>query len=300
MKLTTINDLITLPADELLHFFRMAEGVLDMYEEFIRQDERDVHFIAGWHGAGARSAGIHASELSGDCLRAVCYSIQGETRNDGNLDPFWKKRFRVGHTYHALVQDDFRRMCEQSGGMLSCQSEVTISPDLQGIAEEFGISSSCDLALNFHEEPWGPIILRLGIEIKTESGPQFELLKGPKPMHLRQTNVYQRCLDVPLMWTMYHNKSNQNIVPSKHPYLFAFDFDLWEETVARMNTAHHHVRVLNKLPARVEGIGCEFCGYGHICQPEWLQKKQRRADGKKLREAQAKRLRKVGRGGIRI
>ena len=229
MGLVTIADLHNQPSDIVAKYTAWASDIGEMYEKFILEDDEDVAFVAGWHGAKGRSSGIHASEMSGKCRRPVWYSLTGVQRQDAKIDPFWKKRFRIGHMYHAMVQDDLRRMCEKSGGLMSFEREVKINPSLQAIAAQYDIQSSSDGIITFRDFPWGPAVMRIGLEIKTESPDQFKELKTVKEQHQRQTCVYMRCLDVPLLWTMYINKGNQNIVPSKPPYLFTFDFRLWGE-----------------------------------------------------------------------
>ena len=291
MPLVTINDLLTQPAEIVAKCQARAGDLLDIYEKFIEEDDEDVSFLAGWHGASNRSSGnIHASELSGKCKRPSWYSLMGDRREDSKLDPFWKKRFRIGHMYHEMVQEDWRRLCEKSKGMMSFEKEAKIHPSLQDIAQQYGIESSSDGIINFHLTPYGPIEMRVGLEIKTESPDQFAKIKEVKEQHQRQTCVYMRCLDVPILWTMYINKGNQNIVPSKYPYLFTFDFDLWNVIQAEAVDVIR-LAVLNEIPERAEGISCEFCGFAHLCQPEYLQKRDRRKKAKKERALMQDRLR---------
>lgn len=299
MGLTTIASLLTEPKDRVALMRSWAYDLGLMYETFIKEDEEDVSFEVGWHGAKARSDGIHASELSGECQRTVWYSLQGEKRSDQELDPFWKKKFRVGHVYHAMVQEDWRRLCEKSDGMLTFEKEVRISPELSAVAEQYNIQSSCDGVINFHNRRGEPPVMRVGLEIKTESPGQFEDLKEPKLQHRRQTCIYMKCLDVPLLYTQYINKGTQNIVPSKPPWVFSFDFDLWNKIEAEAKQVIH-LATINELPARKEGIWCEFCGYSQVCGPDVLVRKAKREKGKKEREARNKRMRTVGVGGIRM
>jgi len=289
MSLVTINDLISQPREVVAKYMIWAGDLLDMYENFIRDDEEDVAFTAGWNGAKARSDGIHASEMSGECRRPVFYSLKKVERVDKDLDPFWKKRFRVGHVYHAMVQDDWRRLCERSGGLLSFEKEVRIDPKLQLVAEQYNIKSSCDGVITFRDHPWGPAVMRVALEIKTESPDQFAKLNEPKLQHRRQTCVYMRCLDAPLCWTQYINKGNQNIKPSKDPFLFAFDHQLWG-TIENETKDVIRLATINEVPPRVEGLGCEFCGFSNTCQPDYLKKTQARAEAKVKRAAMQKRL----------
>ncbi len=298
MPLTTIEDLHKEPRDRLALYQTWAYDLGDMYDKFVREDEDNVSFEVGWHGASSRSAGIHASELSGECQRPVWYSLMGEARSDQELDPFWKKKFRVGHVYHAMVQEDWRRLCEKSDGLLTFEREVRISPELSKIAKQYDIQSSCDGIINFHDKPGAPPIMRVGLEIKTESPDQFKDLKEPKAQHRRQTCVYMKCLDVPLLYTQYINKGTQNIVPSKPPWVFTFDFQLWN-AIEKEAKQIIHLATINEIPPRSEGIWCEFCGYNKICGPDTLVRKAKREAGKKARDARNKRIRTVGVGGIR-
>lgn len=298
MPLATIADLHACPPDELVNYIRWASDLKDIYEAFIKKDDDDVVFTAGWHGAKSRDNGIHASELSGSCQRPTWYSLRGVERKDNELDPFWKKRFRIGQMYHAMIQDDWRRLCEKSGGLITCQREVRIHPSLQSVADQYNIHSSGDLVINFHDQPWGAVIMRIGVEIKTESPDEFPKVTSPRPSHLRQTCVYMRCLDLPLMWTMYVNKGNQNIHPSTPPYLYQFDEALWNQIEGEVRQIRH-LATINEYPARSEGISCQFCGFSWECKPASLAKKQARDDARKKRDEMAKRIKRVGQGGLR-
>lgn len=299
MPLVTISDLFTQPNDIVAKYMSWASDLGMMYENFIKQDDEDVAFITSWHGAKARSGGIHASEISGGCRRPVWYSITGVQRQDNNLDPFWKKRFRIGHAYHAMVQEDWRRICEKSNGLMSFEKEVRIDPSLQLIAAEYDIHSSCDGVIIFRDQPWGEAVLRIGLEIKTMSPRQFEDLKKPKLEHDRQTCVYMKCLNVPVLWTMYINKGNQNVHSSKPPYLFTFDHNLWNSIEGETKEVIH-LATINEIPKRTESIVCQFCGYSWTCQPNSLERKAKREAAIQQRTIMQKRLKRIGTGGIRV
>lgn len=301
MGLVTIADLHNQPSDQVASYMSWASDLGALYEDFIRKDDDDVSFVAGWHGAKHRSQGIHASEMSGECRRNVWYSLTGEQRHDNDLDPFWKKRFRIGHMYHAMIQEDWRRLCEKSAGFLSFEKEVRISPKLQVVAEQYGIQSSCDGVIGFHDHPWGATTMRVGLEIKTKSPAEYEKLttKGPDAEHLRQTCVYMKCLDVPLLWTMYVNKGNQNVVPSVSPYLFMFDAPLWDVIEGETKEVIH-LATINEPPPRVESICCQFCGYSWTCQPECLARQEKKKQYLKEKATREKRLKRHGGGGMRV
>jgi len=271
-----------------------------LYEEFVKNDDEDVAFIAGWHGAKGRAAGVHASELSGECRRQVWYSITGTKRSEkSTLDSSWKKRFRAGHMFHGMIQEDWRRICEKSGGLMSFAKEVRIDPSLQDIAQQYGIHSSCDGVIELRDHPWGEVVLRVGLEIKSDSDKQFAKRIKPSEEHKRQTCVYMKCLDVPLLWTQYINKSNSNISPSKPPYLFTFEHDLWNIIESETKEVIH-LATINEIPPRTEGLVCEFCGYAWLCQPEHLKKMERRKAAIKSRNEMRKRTARVGGIGMRV
>lgn len=299
MGLVSCADLLTLPADVIAKYELWASDLGDMYDLFIRNDDEDVAFVVAWSGSKNRSDGIHASEMAGECQRPVWYSLRGEKRQNVDVRPFWKKKFRVGQTYHAMIQEDWRRLCEKSNGLMSFEREVRILPELQSIAARYDIKSSCDGVITFRDYPHGPAVMRVGLEIKTESSDQYSKLKGPKDEHKRQTCVYMKCLDVPLLWTMYVNKGNQNIVPSKHPYLYQFDFELWGR-IERETKEIHRLATINQIPPRVEGLVCQFCGYSWICQPESAKKQAVRDHYQKEKAGMDKRLARHRTGGIRV
>lgn len=280
MPLVKISDLKTETPENVNAYLKWASELGGMYDRFIEADDENVSFDVGWGAAKERAPGLHASEVSG-CQRPAVYSLMGTERRE-KIEAFWRKKFRTGHLFHGMLQNDFKRMCEKSHGMLSFESEVKISPKFQPMAEKWGINSSCDGIINFMDEPGGPPILRVGLELKTESPDEFAKLKKPRDYHLEQATVYQASLDLPLMWTFYYNKGNQNTMPSKAPWLFLFDHHLWAALEKRFEARHADAKAKN-LPDRIEGIKCEFCAFSYLCDPEHLKKKAKRQAAKELR-----------------
>lgn len=284
MPLTTISDLEREPPDQVAMYTMLAQDLKIMYEAFIEHDDESVSFPAGWGGSASRAHGLHASELSTDgCQRWTVYSLMGAEKQQ-KVDSFWKKRFRIGHMIHAMLQNDFARMAAATGGTVTFEPEVAISPKLQeGVAKKYGVHSHCDGVFSIREVADGPVVLRVGVEVKSESPDEFKEIKEPKPYHKDQALIYMKCLDLPLIWFVYYNKGNQNIVPSIPPYLMTFDHRRWAEIedtiIARRADAAEQ-----RLPERKEGIKCEFCPYGHICRPDYLAKKAKRAAAKEARK----------------
>jgi hypothetical protein len=287
-ELITINDLKLLSKPDLRDMLKWAQDLNVMYHQFISADDEEVKFEVEWYGAKQRASGIHASEISG-CMRPTVYSLMGVERRDVT-DPFWKKRFRIGHAVHAMIQDDLYRMCEDTGGAMTFESEVSISPNLQPRAAQWNLHSHCDGIIRYYDHPGDTKpIMRVGVEIKTESDKQFEDLKAPRDYHLEQTCVYMRVLDLPLMWTLYYNKSNSNIVESKPPWLFTFDSKmerLWGKLENKFANFMGFAEA-GELPERIEGLKCEFCPFAWTCGPDWAKRKEarkkRRSDWNKKR-----------------
>src|SRR5690606_9502093 len=274
MALTTIADLTNESPEMILYYTSLARRLKGDYDEFIRNDDDDASFEVQFRSSIHRAEGAHASEISLDgCPRQVVYSMIGVEKQQ-KIDPFWKKRFRVGHAIHAMLQNDFERMSEKTGGLLSYEAEVPISPQWQEVAKRLGIHSHCDGVFSFREKPAGPVVLRVATEIKTDSPKEFENRKEPSRFHLDQGTIYMACLDIPLLWFVYYNKGNQNMVPSSEPFLIRFDHRRWQKLQAIIKERWEDAEAL-RLPDRKEGIKCCFCSYAHFCKPAYLVQKEK-------------------------
>ena len=219
-------------------------------------------------GDSQRAAGIHASEIS-KCQRLLTYAIKGEERRSvkaENADVNMRMRFELGHAVHAMLQSDFHCMCERFNGALTFEDEVRISPALGGTAAQYNMHSSCDGVFTFFSE--GQPYLRVGVEFKTKSDGQYTKMVKPDEDHLEQTCLYQKTLDVPLMWLFYYNKSNSNWTSSEPPYLFQFDAYLWDKKLEpRFTAAIATVQAGGPLPPKQEGMQCGWCPFAWTCQP---------------------------------
>lgn len=245
----------------------LAEGLSRAYDSFVEDEDG---------GRQSRKPGVHASELG--CPRKVVYSLTS-TEKRGKIPKFWRQRFQFGKYIHQMIQDDFERMAAASGGRFTFEPEVRISGELQQLAKELSIESSCDGVFTFFKDVDDlgtgerPVLMRLGLEIKTESPGEYEKLSGPKPDHVRQGHLYMRLLDLPAMWFLYINKGNQNNTTSKKPYLVEFDPAIWasleQEIMDRIDEAASNI-----LPPGKESIACEFCPYAWACNPDILSKRR--------------------------
>lgn len=271
MQLLNIADLER-PKSELAPLIEMATKLSDRYFDFLSSDSGGHQYKVSIGGGGARKPGIHASEISG-CFRRLVYSISSvERKSDSKTaDVNMKMRFGVGHAIHAMLQNDLGRMAEASNKELEFGSEVTINPWNSTVAAEWGIESSCDGVFTFLDKDEKPF-MRVGLEIKSASDGEFEKIKEPKKDHSEQTCVYMACLNLPLMWTLYYNKSNSNITTSYPPFLSQFNKKLWEDLELRFVKAQH-LKDVDKLPEREEGMPCRWCPFSWHCMPSILQAK---------------------------
>lgn len=275
MPLVTIADLNNPDAPELI---TLARELAPLYDEYVNNEEDDSH---------KRTPGIHPSEFSA-CLRKVTYNLAG-TEKKNVISKFWRQRFKVGHAIHDMVQADFDKLAKRTkrrgerasrhwatqvaqgqGWVLEFEREVRISPEFQKVAEELRLAGHCDGIFTFRERPHGPAVLRVGVEIKSESGPEFEKLKEPREDHVDQAHLYMGALDLPLMWFFYFSKGTQNNTKSEAPWLIPFNPAAWKEVEDRCRIALDF-DARRELGPRQETIVCQFCPYAWTCQPAILQ-----------------------------
>lgn len=239
------------------------------YEAWKAQDTGGYQYTVDIPGSEGRASGVHASELS--CIRRIAYSLLKTERCPPEGEVNMRMRFNLGHAVHAMLQHEFKLMCawlNHSGTVITFQDEVRIDPELGGISDELSLYSSMDGLFSFWSGDF--CYLRVALEIKTESGPQYEKLLSPRGYHMEQVNLYQRAIDVPLMWILYYNKSNSNYTKTEPPWLFQFDQGLWDKTVEpRIIKAHVH-SAEQRLPDRMEGFYCRWCPFSWTCQPPGL------------------------------
>lgn len=268
MPLVTIADLNN--AEGARESIELAKQLSLLYDEYVNTEDDDSH---------ARTPGIHPSEFS-SCLRKITYNLRGQEKKV-SITKFWRQRFKVGHAIHDMVQKDFDKLARRSrkfaaqvakerNWVLEFEREVRISGEFQPVARELRLAGHCDGIFTFRETPHGPAILRVGLEIKTESPAEYEKLTKPKDEHLDQAHLYMAALDLPLMWFFYFSKGTQNNTNSEAPWLIPFNPATWQDVEERCHLALSlHDR--QELGVRQESIVCQFCPYAWSCQPAILQ-----------------------------
>lgn len=278
MPLRSIADLNG-PPDEITRRINQAKQLSVLYDTYVNTTQ-DGH---------EREPGIHASELY-PCLRQPVYSLTNTPRKP-QVRKFWKQRFKMGTKIHDMVQEDFERiskatvqneafriatsMALQMNCRIEFQKEAKVRPELQPIAAYWKIYSACDGIFTFIDLDTNEVVLRVGLEIKSEAMDGYAALKAPKFEHMRQGHLYMGCYDLPLMWFFYMNKNNQNNTKSEAPFLVVFQPEIWQELEQRFVEIHTHA-ANNTLPDRTETVVCEFCAWNYTCEPkaEKIQAKQ--------------------------
>lgn len=271
MPLLTIADLDQ-PQEVLAPLIKKAQTLSGIYMEFVKDDSESFQYGVFDGGDEERAYGIHASEIS-NCMRVSVYSLMHTPKVHNPNARNMKMRFRIGTAVHALIQSEWKRIGIRSKGRIHVEIEAEVAPELQEVAAEWDLHSHCDMVLTLFEDD-RPIV-RVGTEIKTKSGPSYDLLKKPESAHLEQTTVYMAALDLPLMWTLYYNKSNSSITTSYPPYLFRFNAGLWERLQMRF-AKMHYLAQHKRIPEREEGFHCTWCPYWKTCKPKTLERKKKR------------------------
>lgn len=252
-KLTSIADLETEGGKAMLVETEFNIG--RMFDEFLDapEEERD-----------GRAPGIHASELC-TCLRQVVYTLYGTKKVKDNT-PMMRKKFMVGHAVHSMLQSAFHTMVKKKGGAITFSDEVKVG-DTE-LARKYDISSSCDGVFTVYAKKGEMLepVMRIGLEIKTESPDQFSSLKEPRQKHIEQAHLYMACLDLPVMWFLYWNKGNENYTTMASPWLQTFDQKVWDKLKGRADKALDFASK-EELPPREEGFHCTWCPYAHVCEP---------------------------------
>jgi hypothetical protein len=263
----TIADL-NQPAEYKATYVSHAMALEGLWHAWKEQHDGSLDITIKKGSGVERPPGLHASEISG-CQRRLVYALQNTPkviRNTVNM----QRRFDLGTAVHEIVQWEFKEMCRWLGGSILFKPEVTISPQSSAAAEELNAYSSCDGIFEFYHQ--GSCYLRVGLEIKTMSDKEFDKTKAPKEDHFEQTCFYMRMLDLPLMWVLYYNKSNSFTTPGAAPYLYQYNPRLWDNTLRPRILAAYQMAHNNQLPAKQEGMPCDWCPYGHTCKPSYLSK----------------------------
>ena len=138
--------------------------------------------------------GFHPS-YTNQCTRYWYYLFNG-VEVTPSFSPQTYRIFDNGHAVHERIYGYLRNM-----GILEAE-EIPVRYD------DPPITGTADGIINFNG--------RKLIELKSISSEGFEyrkIYKKPKDDHIRQAQIYMRCLDLDQAFVIYENKNNQTILP---------------------------------------------------------------------------------------
>lgn len=138
--------------------------------------------------------GFHPS-YTNQCSRYWYYLFDG-IEYTPSFSPQTYRIFDNGHGVHERLYSYFRQM-----GIL-LEEEIPVK------YEDPPITGTADGVIDFYGKKL--------IELKSISNEGFEyrrIYKKPKDDHVRQAQIYMRCLDLDQAFVIYENKNNQQILP---------------------------------------------------------------------------------------
>lgn len=240
------------------------------FDDLKRYENTDVSFNVFIPSERTREPGVHASEVSG-CMRRFVYALSGFERKllPSQVDVNMKRRFSIGHVIHAMTQAELTRMVMMFGnGYVEFIDEVKIDPSTNEFTRTYMVYSHSDGLFTFFDANFNPVI-RLILEIKTESDKEFEKLTAPRQSHIEQAHIYMRSLDAPVTWFLYYNKSSSLWTPPAAPWLITYDRKLEAQLENRIQ-AGYKMAYEHSLPQAEEGFSCGWCPFAYDCKPTYL------------------------------
>ena len=277
-RLLSIADLPSLTDEMRELIIGEVDRLRALYMDHTKSNHLGADYRVKCGSDTGRAQGIHASEIS-DCLRMSVYSLMGIRRRPNPHMGDLRRRFQIGHAVHAMIQNDFSAIAQQSRDRLRFTAEVPVDQSLGGVAERWELASTSDGEFTLVDARGDPYA-RIGLEIKSASHGEFERLRKPKPAHIEQCTVYQAGRSVPITWVLYYNKSNSNVSAVTPAFVREFDASLWRKLEKQFQVVHQH-RQKRTLPARQEGFHCRMCAFAWACKPGCLPKPPLPARGAK-------------------
>lgn len=263
------------------HYLRHAR-MLDVWWDLWSQQYTDPWGIdVRFEPSTSRAKGLHASEVTG-CPRKFGYSVHG-TMMQYQHSRKMSRIFHFGHMIHAYIQQQMHLMCEwlnappqqnnkrinPDGITLTFDHEVRIHPGLGGTAAQYNVHSSSDGVFTFYMEQVA--FMRVILEIKSLNPEEYKTKNASSDEHLDQVCVYQKCLDVPVSWVLYLNKSTLANKSSDNEFLSVFNPYRWSKLETRIQTALAELEFRGELP-KEEGFQCSWCPYAWHCNPDYLRR----------------------------
>jgi len=213
--------------------------------------------------------GVFHPSAVGGCARRGVYEYIGTPRVQMNTEKDLEV-FRMGHSVHGIVQGilaDLGRVLTPRGIKYSFREEVSFDPLMDTLFLDLGIGGTTDgiLEMECLADGWAQ---RAVVEIKSSKGKLFDAIRGPKPDHEMQANLYAFRYDCPVIYYWYYNKDNSD----RKVFKRAASDKALEMALERFTAQRMHADS-GTLPDREESFYmCPRCEYGHVCQPDSLQR----------------------------
>jgi CRISPR/Cas system-associated exonuclease Cas4 (RecB family) len=205
----------------------------------------DLHFESRNKKELKRVDGFHPS-YTNQCARYWVYLFRG-VEVESTFTPQTYRIFDNGHAVHDRIYSYL------SGMGILLKEEVPISYD------DPPISGTADGVINFHGEKL--------IELKSISDAGFAYRKTynkPKDDHIRQAQIYMKCLDLDSGFVIYENKNNQEILP-----IYMERDDIFIEKLFTKYRKIHKSFIDDVLPVRpyksIDSKQCVSCNAKDFC-----------------------------------
>jgi CRISPR/Cas system-associated exonuclease Cas4 (RecB family) len=160
------------------------ELVSSIDSSFSKRNEKQIKKVEGFHPS-----------YTNQCSRYWYYLFNG-IEYTPSFSPQTYRIFDNGHKVHDRLYSYFREM-----GIL-LEEELPVTYD------DPPITGTADGVIDFYGKKL--------IELKSISNEGFEyrrIYKKPKDDHVRQAQIYMKCLDLDQAFVIYENKNNQQILP---------------------------------------------------------------------------------------
>lgn len=164
----------------------------DLEQELV--EKIDASFLDRNEKKMKKVGGFHPS-YTNQCARYWYYLFNG-AEVETTFNPQTYRIFDNGHKVHERIYSYLDHM-----GILVAE-EIPVTHD------DPPIEGTADGIIDFYGKKL--------IEIKSISMEGFEyrrIYNKPKDDHIRQAQIYMRCLDLPQAFVIYENKNNQQILP---------------------------------------------------------------------------------------
>lgn len=252
---------------------RKSSDIFDLEAAYVEWVDTEAHDDRRGH--------FHPSAV-GMCARRGVYEYT-KTPREFMHSTNEMEIFRMGHAVHGIIQgilSDLDRVLTPKGIQYEFTPEIPFDPETDSLYQDFGIGGTADglLKLTCPKEGWTQ---RAVLEVKSSKAELFSSIKGPKPDHQMQANLYAFRFDCPVIYYWYYNKNTSERKVFARPA----DDAVLEKAITRFAEQRAHVDA-GTLPDREESYYmCPRCEYGHVCKPPTLQRVH---DKKKLLQVQKK------------